>query len=60
MEIKSAQEILGTPFTKSAYDLFGQTKFDAENKYWELLDATEGISEEERSNLFWQSIRQKR
>ena len=45
MEIKSAQEILGTPFTKSAYDLFGQTKFDAENKYWELLEATEGISE---------------
>jgi len=45
MEIKSAQEILGTPFTKSSYDLFGQTKFDAENKYWELLEATEGISE---------------
>lgn len=28
LEVKLASEILSSPFTKSAYDLFGQTKFD--------------------------------
>jgi preprotein translocase subunit Sec63 len=28
LEVKVALDIISSPFTKSAYDLFGQTKFD--------------------------------
>lgn len=28
IELKTAQDTLSNPFFKSAYDLFGQTKFD--------------------------------
>lgn len=38
LEVKLASDILSNTFTKSAYDLFGQTKFDQEDKLWQMLE----------------------
>ena len=38
LQLKHAQDTLSHPFSKSAYDLFGQTKFEMENRLWEQLE----------------------
>lgn len=38
LEVKFAADILSESFTKSAYDLFGQTKFEQENKLYDMFE----------------------
>jgi len=64
IEIKQAQEILENPFMRSSYDVFGQTRFEQENRLYEVLQTqfnTEIPEENEAMNqMFWQNIKQKR
>lgn len=59
LEVKQALDVLSVDFTKSAYDLFGQTKFDQENKLYEMLQMQE-LPQKEININFWRQIRQKR
>jgi len=46
IEIKLAQEVLEVPFMRSSYDLFGQTRFDQEQKLWDSLSLQFNMEEE--------------
>lgn len=49
---------------RSSYDVFGQTRFDQENKLYEMLQTQFNVEipeeAEELQKMFWQNIKQKR